>query len=90
MALRYITDNGRTIKSTSGGGTDNGIPKSTTSSFTITNNAPSYDTVTGALIVAGGIGENQIRGFAEQKDWYIYTNIGIGYILDWVKCPKFK
>jgi hypothetical protein len=41
-------------------------------------------------IVAGGIGENQIRGFAEQKDWYIYTNIGIGYILDWVKCPKFK
>jgi len=56
MALRYLTDNGRTIRATSGGSTDNGIPKVTTSSFTITNNAASYDTVTGALIVAGGVG----------------------------------
>ena len=56
MALRYITDNGRTLKTTSGGSADNGIPKTTSSSLTITNNAPSYDTVTGALIVAGGVG----------------------------------
>jgi len=56
MALRYITDNGRTIKTTPGGEVDNGIPKTTSSSLTITNNAPSYDTVTGALVVAGGVG----------------------------------
>jgi len=56
MALRYITDNGRTVKTTTGGGVDNGIPKTTSSSLTITNNAPSYDTVTGALVVAGGVG----------------------------------
>jgi hypothetical protein len=56
MALRYLTDNGRTIQATSGGEVDSGLPKSTSSSLTITNNAPSYDTVTGALIVAGGIG----------------------------------
>ena len=56
MALRYITDNGRTIKTTTGGEVDNGIPKTTSSSLTITNNAPSYDTVTGALVVAGGVG----------------------------------
>lgn len=56
MALRYLTDNGRTIRATSGSGTDNGIPKVTTSSFTITNNAASVDTVTGALVVTGGVG----------------------------------
>lgn len=55
MALRYLTDNGRTIRATSGG-TDNGIPKSTTSSLTINNNAASVDTVTGALVVTGGVG----------------------------------
>jgi len=52
MALRYLTDNGRTTQAA----VDDGTPKSTSSSLTITNSSPSYDTVTGALVVAGGVG----------------------------------
>ncbi|RMG21607.1 MAG: hypothetical protein D6730_17950 [Bacteroidetes bacterium] len=33
---------------------------------------------------------NGIRGDQTQTDWYIYTNVTISFILDWVKCPTFK
>jgi len=56
MALRYLTDNGRSIRATTEGEVDSGLPKQTSSILTVTNNAPSYDTVTGALIVSGGVG----------------------------------
>lgn len=32
---------------------------------------------------------NGIRGDRTQSDWYIYTNVRLNFILDWVKCPKF-
>lgn len=33
---------------------------------------------------------NGIRGDNTQDDWYVMTNITATYILDWVKCPKFR
>lgn len=33
---------------------------------------------------------NGIRGDRTQQDWYIYTNVRISFILDWVKCPQFR
>ncbi len=33
---------------------------------------------------------NGIRGDRTQTDWYIYTNVTLSYIIDWVKCPTFK
>lgn len=33
---------------------------------------------------------NGIRGDKTQSDWYIYTNVTVSYIIDWVKCPTFK
>lgn len=33
---------------------------------------------------------NGIRGDRTQQDWYIYTNVRISFILDWVRCPQFK
>ncbi|MFN0200802.1 MAG: DUF6089 family protein [Bacteroidia bacterium] len=35
-------------------------------------------------------GNPYIRGDKTQADWYIYTAANVSYILDWVKCPKFK
>ncbi|MDW3649176.1 MAG: DUF6089 family protein [Bacteroidia bacterium] len=32
---------------------------------------------------------NGIRGDNTQQDWYIYTNVRINFIIDWVKCPSF-
>lgn len=31
-----------------------------------------------------------IRGHSDQEDWYIFSGVSVTYILDWVKCPKFK
>lgn len=33
---------------------------------------------------------NGIRGDQTQADWYVLTMVGVTYILDWVKCPKFR
>jgi len=33
---------------------------------------------------------NGKRGNTTQNDWYIYSNVTVSYIIDWVKCPKFK
>lgn len=38
---------------------------------------------------AGAAVVNGIRGDNTQQDWYIYTNVRISYIIDWVKCPSF-
>ncbi|MEM6805592.1 MAG: hypothetical protein AAF696_29615, partial [Bacteroidota bacterium] len=32
---------------------------------------------------------NGIRGDNTQQDWYIYTNVRLNFIIDWVKCPSF-
>lgn len=32
---------------------------------------------------------NGIRGDKTQQDWYVFTQIRISLILDWVKCPSF-
>jgi len=32
---------------------------------------------------------NGIRGDNTQQDWYIYTNVRLSFIIDWVKCPSF-
>ena len=37
----------------------------------------------------GGLLTNGIRGDNTQQDWYIYTNVRLNFILDWVKCPSF-
>jgi len=31
-----------------------------------------------------------IRGDKTQDDWYIFSNVKVTYILDWVKCPSFR
>jgi hypothetical protein len=31
-----------------------------------------------------------IRGDKKQYDWYLYSGVTASYIIDWVKCPKFK
>jgi hypothetical protein len=33
---------------------------------------------------------NGIRGDHTQKDWYVLSMFSATYILDWVKCPKFR
>ncbi|MEO0473833.1 MAG: DUF6089 family protein [Bacteroidota bacterium] len=33
---------------------------------------------------------NGIRGDRTQADWYIYTNVRLNFIIDWVKCPQFR
>ena len=38
----------------------------------------------------GGAATNGIRGDQTQQDWYIYTNVRVSFILDWVKCPQFR
>jgi hypothetical protein len=36
------------------------------------------------------VGVNGIRGDNTQDDWYVLTMVSATYILDWVKCPKFR
>lgn len=38
----------------------------------------------------GGEFWNGIRGDNSQDDWYVVTMVSANYILDWVKCPKFR
>lgn len=38
----------------------------------------------------GAAAVNGIRGDRTQQDWYIYTNVRLSFILDWVKCPQFR
>jgi opacity protein-like surface antigen len=38
----------------------------------------------------GGEFWNGIRGDNSQDDWYVTTMVSATYILDWVKCPKFR
>ncbi len=38
----------------------------------------------------GASAVNGIRGDRTQQDWYIYSNVRISFILDWVRCPQFK
>lgn len=38
----------------------------------------------------GAAAVNGIRGDRTQTDWYIYTNVTLSFIIDWVKCPTFK
>ena len=33
---------------------------------------------------------NGIRGDKTQDDWYVLSFVSVRYILDWVKCPKFR
>lgn len=33
---------------------------------------------------------NGIRGDKTQLDWYVFTNITLSYIIDWVKCPAIR
>ena len=36
------------------------------------------------------LGVNGVRGFNTQTDWYVMSMVTGTYILDWVKCPKFR
>ncbi len=38
----------------------------------------------------GGRFWNGVRGDNTQKDWYVISLVSATYILDWVKCPKFR
>lgn len=38
----------------------------------------------------GAAAVNGIRGDQTQTDWYIFTNVRVNFILDWVKCPTFR
>lgn len=40
---------------------------------------------------SSGFAANDVRGFANQKDWYVYTGIGVTYLIDpKERCPKFR
>ncbi|MCS7163036.1 MAG: DUF6089 family protein [Bacteroidia bacterium] len=40
---------------------------------------------------SSGFAANDIRGFANQKDWYVYTGFTLLYIIDpGERCPKFR
>jgi hypothetical protein len=40
---------------------------------------------------SSGYKANDVRGFVNQKDWYVYTGIGVTYIIDpGERCPKFR
>jgi hypothetical protein len=40
---------------------------------------------------SSGYEANDIRGFVNQKDWYIYTGISVSYLIDpGERCPKFR
>lgn len=40
---------------------------------------------------SSGFEANDVRGFVNQKDWYVYTGISITYLIDpGDRCPKFR
>jgi len=40
---------------------------------------------------SSGYEANDVRGFVNQKDWYVYTGVGVTYIIDpGERCPKFR
>jgi hypothetical protein len=40
---------------------------------------------------SSGYDANDVRGFVNQKDWYVYTGIGVTYVIDpGERCPKFR
>ncbi|MEL6673773.1 MAG: DUF6089 family protein [Bacteroidota bacterium] len=47
------------------------------------------DRINTDLFPDGAASVNGIRGDRTQQDWYIYSNVRISFILDWVKCPQF-
>lgn len=48
------------------------------------------DRIDRAVYPQGGEFWNGIRGDNTQNDWYVLTMVSATYILDWVKCPKFR
>jgi hypothetical protein len=48
------------------------------------------DRIDRAVYPQGGEFWNGIRGDNTQDDWYIISQVSATYILDWVKCPKFR
>ncbi|MEM7036630.1 MAG: DUF6089 family protein [Bacteroidota bacterium] len=48
------------------------------------------DRIDRAVYPQGGEFWNGIRGDNSQEDWYIMSMVSATYILDWVKCPKFR
>lgn len=48
------------------------------------------DRIDRSVYPQGGKFWNGIRGDDTQNDWYIISMVSATYILDWVKCPKFR
>ncbi|MEM6261307.1 MAG: DUF6089 family protein [Bacteroidota bacterium] len=48
------------------------------------------DRIDRSVFPQGAAQVNGIRGDNTQDDWYIYTNVTLSFILDWVKCPTFR
>ena len=48
------------------------------------------DRIDRAVYPQGGRFWNGIRGDNTQQDWYVISLVSATYILDWVKCPKFR
>ena len=48
------------------------------------------DRIDRAVYPQGGRFWNGIRGDNTQQDWYVISMVTATYILDWVKCPKFR
>lgn len=48
------------------------------------------DRIDRSLYPQGAAFVNGIRGDNTQDDWYYFTMVSATYILDWVRCPKFR
>lgn len=48
------------------------------------------DRIDRSVYPQGGKFWNGIRGDNTQNDWYVISQVSATYILDWVKCPKFR
>lgn len=48
------------------------------------------DRIDRSVYPQGGKFWNGIRGDNTQNDWYVISMVSATYILDWVKCPKFR
>lgn len=48
------------------------------------------DRIDRSVYPQGGEFWNGIRGDNTQSDWYVISMVSATYILDWVKCPKFR
>ena len=48
------------------------------------------DRIDRSVYPQGGRFWNGIRGDNTQMDWYVISVVSATYILDWVKCPKFR